>query len=87
MRRPKATRQSQILQELERAPSLRVAELARRLDVSTETIRRDLDEMTARGELNRTYGGATRPPRSPRSASATACSWRSARASPAQRSR
>lgn len=62
MRRPKATRQSQILQELERAPSLRVAELARRLDVSTETIRRDLDEMTARGELNRTYGGAIRPP-------------------------
>lgn len=61
MRHPKATRQRKILDELQRAPSLRVAELARRLDVSTETIRRDLDEMTGRGELNRTYGGAIRP--------------------------
>lgn len=42
-------------------PSLRVAELARRLEVSTETIRRDLDAMTDQGLLNRTYGGAIRP--------------------------
>lgn len=34
--------------------------LARRLDVSTETIRRDLDELTEQGVLNRTYGGAVR---------------------------
>lgn len=60
MRIAKSTRQRQILQELDRAPSLRVADLARRLGVSTETIRRDLDEMTDRGELNRTYGGAIR---------------------------
>lgn len=57
----KAERQSRILAELEGAPSLRVAELARRMEVSTETIRRDLDEMTARRLLDRTYGGAIRP--------------------------
>ena len=46
MKRAKSSRQSQILAELDSSPSLRVAELARRLDVSTETIRRDLDELT-----------------------------------------
>lgn len=61
MKRSKPERQERILTELNGAPSLRVAELARRLDVSTETIRRDLDEMTEQGLLNRTYGGATRP--------------------------
>jgi DeoR/GlpR family transcriptional regulator of sugar metabolism len=40
---------------------LRVAELAGQLGVSTETIRRDLDELTEQGKLNRTYGGAIRP--------------------------
>lgn len=62
MRPAKAARQTKILEELEHAPSLRVVDLAQRLNVSTETIRRDLDEMTGRGELNRTYGGAIRPP-------------------------
>ena len=57
MKRAKSSRQSQILAELDSSPSLRVAELARRLDVSTETIRRDLDELTDQGLLNRTYGG------------------------------
>ena len=61
MKRPKSERQARILAELNSAPSLRVAELAGRLGVSTETIRRDLDEMTEQGLLNRTYGGATRP--------------------------
>lgn len=60
MKKPKSVRQSRILTELNQAPSLRVADLARRLDVSTETIRRDLDEMTEQGLLNRTYGGAVR---------------------------
>jgi len=60
MRAGKAERQERILGALEGAPSLRVAALARRLDVSTETIRRDLDEMTAAGLLDRTYGGAVR---------------------------
>lgn len=60
MKKPKSVRQERILTELNQAPSLRVAELARRLDVSTETIRRDLDAMTEQGLLNRTYGGAVR---------------------------
>lgn len=60
-RRAKSDRQAQILAELNRAPSLRVADLAEHLEVSTETIRRDLDELTEQGLLNRTYGGAVRP--------------------------
>jgi DeoR family transcriptional regulator, glycerol-3-phosphate regulon repressor len=35
-----------------------VGELASELQVSTETIRRDLDELKCRGLVNRTYGGA-----------------------------
>jgi DeoR/GlpR family transcriptional regulator of sugar metabolism len=61
MKLSKSERQNRILTELNGAPSLRVSDLARRLDVSTETIRRDLDEMTQQGLLNRTYGGAIRP--------------------------
>ena len=61
MRQVKPARQSKILAELERTPSLRVAELAHKLGVSTETVRRDLDELTGQGLLNRTYGGAIRP--------------------------
>ena len=60
MKKPKSVRQERILNELNQSPSLRVAELARRLAVSTETIRRDLDELTGQGLLNRTYGGAVR---------------------------
>lgn len=45
---------------LSSASSLRVAELAHKLSVSTETIRRDFDELTRAGLLNRTYGGAVR---------------------------
>lgn len=60
MRVSKAKRQSQILAELNVSPSLRIADLADRLAVSTETIRRDLDELTRQGQLNRTYGGAIR---------------------------
>jgi DeoR/GlpR family transcriptional regulator of sugar metabolism len=61
MKLSKGDRQSRILSELGRSPSLRVADLAARLTVSTETIRRDLDELTEQGLLNRTYGGAVRP--------------------------
>lgn len=60
MRLKKSARQSRILAELEEGPSLRVADLAALLSVSTETIRRDLDELTAIGRLSRTYGGAVR---------------------------
>lgn len=61
MRASKSQRQARILSELDRAPSLRVGDLADRLEVSTETIRRDLDELTEQGLVDRTYGGAVRP--------------------------
>ncbi len=57
----KDPRQDRIVAELTATPTLRVSELAARLQVSTETIRRDLDELEQRGRLNRTYGGAMLP--------------------------
>lgn len=57
----KRERHERIQAELRAAPSIRVAELAAELDVSTETIRRDLEELEQRGLINRTYGGAVRP--------------------------
>lgn len=56
----KVSRQERIVNELRARPSLRVLELANAMGVSTETIRRDLDELGARGLINRTYGGAVR---------------------------
>lgn len=64
MRRPrlgKQARQERILAEMMATSTLRVGDLATDLDVSTETIRRDLFELQERGLLNRTYGGAVRP--------------------------
>ncbi|MCC9624581.1 DeoR/GlpR family DNA-binding transcription regulator [Thalassospira sp. MA62] len=58
----KSLRQQRILTELDHEPSLRIADLAQRLGVSTETIRRDFDELTKQGLINRTYGGAVRRP-------------------------
>lgn len=62
MKLTKSSRHAQILTLITQAPSLRVAELAARMGVSTETIRRDLDELTEQGLVNRTYGGAVRSP-------------------------
>jgi DeoR/GlpR family transcriptional regulator of sugar metabolism len=56
----KVSRQERIVNELRARPSLRVLELASTMGVSTETIRRDLDDLGARGLINRTYGGAVR---------------------------
>ena len=56
----KSERQAIIVEDLEREPALRVNEMAKRYDVSAETIRRDLAELTERGLINRTYGGAIR---------------------------
>lgn len=56
----KSERHSAIVEDLGREPALRVNELARRFQVSSETIRRDLAELTERGLINRTYGGAVR---------------------------
>ncbi|MGE3148515.1 MAG: DeoR/GlpR family DNA-binding transcription regulator [Pseudorhodoplanes sp.] len=60
-RHSKGERHELILSQLNAAPTLRVSEIAAELGVSTETIRRDLDELTDRGLINRTYGGAVRP--------------------------
>ena len=55
----KAERRDQILLELRLAPHVRVAALAERFDVTTETIRRDIDELERAGLLLRSFGGAS----------------------------
>ncbi|MBN8912929.1 MAG: DeoR/GlpR transcriptional regulator [Rhizobiales bacterium] len=54
----KSVRQREIVSLLSDQPTLRVSELAEALSVTTETIRRDLDELTGKGVISRTYGGA-----------------------------
>lgn len=56
----KGVRQDNILAALERNPALRVLQIAEELDVSTETVRRDLTELESTGRLSRTYGGAVK---------------------------
>lgn len=56
----KTRRQARILEALELNPAMRVNELASDLDVSSETVRRDLAELDATGRIKRTYGGAVR---------------------------
>ncbi|MEJ1155722.1 DeoR/GlpR family DNA-binding transcription regulator [Microbacterium marmarense] len=51
-------RQEQIGQLLEDDGSVSVVELAARFDVTTETIRRDLDQLESAGTLRRVHGGA-----------------------------
>lgn len=53
-------RQSRILAELDRAESVRVAELAIELNVSEMTIRRDIEALDNRALLRRIHGGAAR---------------------------
>lgn len=54
----KAVRQRMIVAELGLSPAVRTSDLARRLGVSVETVRRDIEELTQRGLVSRTYGGA-----------------------------
>ena len=54
----KSGRQERIVAELKVDAALRVSDLAERFAVTTETIRRDLDSLAARGLIARTYGGA-----------------------------
>lgn len=56
----KQARQERIIALLRANPAVRVAGLAREFGVSTETVRRDLDELSQAGVVNRTYGGAAR---------------------------
>ncbi|AUG51902.1 DeoR/GlpR family DNA-binding transcription regulator [Thalassospira marina] len=62
MRIGKKERQHRILQELQIHPHVRVATLAERFDVATETIRRDLDALGQAGLLMREFGGASARP-------------------------
>jgi DeoR/GlpR family transcriptional regulator of sugar metabolism len=57
----KAVRHKRITAQLAASPTLRASELAVMLNVSGETIRRDLLELHEQGLINRTYGGASRP--------------------------
>jgi DeoR/GlpR family transcriptional regulator of sugar metabolism len=57
----KRQRRERIIAELRANPTVRVAALARAFGVSTETVRRDLDELSAGGLVSRTYGGAALP--------------------------
>lgn len=59
----KAERHAQILLELRLAPHVRVSDLAASFDVTTETVRRDIAELSAQGLLQKSYGGAS--PRAP----------------------
>jgi len=51
-------RQREILRALSEQPSVRVVDLALRFQVAEETIRRDLDKLSAEGKLVRSHGGA-----------------------------
>ncbi|MCR8546352.1 DeoR/GlpR family DNA-binding transcription regulator [Salipiger sp. P9] len=58
MSRKKDKRQKAILDQLSINPTMRVGRLSEALEVTTETIRRDLEELAAQGLISRTYGGA-----------------------------
>jgi DeoR/GlpR family transcriptional regulator of sugar metabolism len=58
----KKTRHEHILAELRASPTIRIGSLADRFGVSTETIRRDFEEMAQSGLVDRTYGGAVARP-------------------------
>ena len=51
-------RQRQILEDLTGSGRVAVTDLSARLEVTTETIRRDLDQLASRGLLLRVHGGA-----------------------------
>jgi DeoR family glycerol-3-phosphate regulon repressor len=57
----RTARQSAILAEITNIGSCTVADLAHRLDVSGETIRRDIKRMASMGLLRKVHGGATLP--------------------------
>ncbi|MBO1077212.1 DeoR/GlpR family DNA-binding transcription regulator [Roseomonas marmotae] len=55
----KAARHAAILEALSTDPTVRISQLADDFDVSAETVRRDVEELSARGMVRRTYGGAS----------------------------
>lgn len=62
-RRPhKDERRKRIVEALRYTPHLRIATLAERFDVTTETVRRDLKALSAMGLVDRAHGGAIARP-------------------------
>jgi DeoR/GlpR family transcriptional regulator of sugar metabolism len=57
----KAERHDSILLELRLKPHVRISDLAAQFDVTTETIRRDVEELSKLGQLSRTHGVASAP--------------------------
>lgn len=55
----KDERRRQILLELRLRPHVRVSDLAERFQVSSETVRRDLEQLSGDGLLDRAHGGAS----------------------------
>lgn len=70
----KQERHQRILDESRASAFVRISALAEHLAVSTETVRRDLDELCGAGLIDRTYGGATTPCLSVRAANGQAAS-------------
>ncbi|WDR01328.1 DeoR family transcriptional regulator [Devosia algicola] len=59
----RAERHERILAELARLGTISAQDLARLLDASLATIRRDIAELDSSGALKRTHGGASLPKR------------------------
>jgi len=57
----RSERLEQILLELKLRPHVRTSELAERFNVSTETIRRDVEALSEEGLVARAHGGASSP--------------------------
>ncbi|QCO57097.1 DeoR/GlpR transcriptional regulator (plasmid) [Pseudorhodobacter turbinis] len=55
----KSERHTQILLELRLAPHVRVVDLAAKFGVTTETVRRDIADLSAQGLLQKSHGGAS----------------------------
>lgn len=53
-----AERRRRILAELRAHPTVRISSLAGQFNVTTETVRRDVDALSRAGMIRRTYGGA-----------------------------
>ncbi len=58
-------RQAKILEILRQGAHVRVSDLSQQLDVSENTIRRDLDKLHQMGEILRTHGGAVTVKKNP----------------------
>ena len=54
-------RHARILRLLEETGALSISALAERLDVSAETVRRDVRQLAERGDVQRMHGGASLP--------------------------